>query len=298
MCASTGSTAEWHLFFFFFHFFFFSPQLKLNATKEVLIIFCPRVGGKRDGSYPDLPTSLSALKKASQSSVNPQFTAAVDVVVQASRPRDGARLNPALGHGRTVVIEGLDGVGKSTLVNGLMSVLRARPSRTPPKSLSYVRPIFDNLPETVARAFYMCTNYVAAVEMQNEPDNGRPFVMDRFYHSTASSTIGQAARSVAEVKALPDAAFVWPSDLPMPHLVLLLELNDATRMKRLRARGIEGWGASEERQAQDPMLGARIQAAFHRVSCPQTRVVVLDASQSPEAVLRDAVQACRDSGLL
>jgi hypothetical protein len=53
---------------------------------------------------------------------------------------------------------------------------------------------------------------------------------------------------------------------------------------------------SQERQARDPTLGARIAMAYARVQhrCP---VATIDASQSPEDVLAAAIASCRAAGL-
>jgi hypothetical protein len=155
------------------------------------------------------------------------------------------RLPLTLGHGRAVVVEGLDGVGKSTVVKGLISALQAHSARTPPYSLAPVRPVFDALPETPCRAFYNIGNYLAAVEIAETPDDGRPWIVDRFYSGTAAYTIGNATPTVEAVDALPAQCFAWPPDLPSPHLVILLTMDDAARMARLRARGAEGWGPTE-----------------------------------------------------
>ena len=77
---------------------------------------------------------------------------------------------------RAVVIEGLDGTGKSTLVASLAAALGAHAARTPPRSIAALRPLFDGMPQPVARAFYMCCNYIAAAELAHLGADGRPTV--------------------------------------------------------------------------------------------------------------------------
>ncbi len=122
--------------------------------------------------------------------------------------------------------------------------------------------------------------------------------MDRFYHSTAAYTLGAACVSDAALAALPAPAFAWPPDLPPPALVLLLRLEDAARVRRLRARGAAGWGPAEEAQQADGGLARRIDDAYARVVPPPgCRVITLDADASPEALCTAALAACAQAGL-
>jgi predicted ATPase len=74
-----------------------------------------------------------------------------------------------------VVVEGLDGSGKSSLVEQLSQRLHEKYSHagakvvawaTPTASLSAVRPVFDKRGGPVARAFYMVSNYMLQYELQ------------------------------------------------------------------------------------------------------------------------------------
>lgn len=84
----------------------------------------------------------------------------------AGCPPSQKKRPPPLARGRAVVIEGLDGTGKSTLAASLAGALGARLARCPPESLRSIRPIFDGIGcEAVERAFYTAGNYIAAAEM-------------------------------------------------------------------------------------------------------------------------------------
>ncbi len=266
-------------------------QQQVAVDGDALILEFRRLGSIAT-LFRDLPhaTSTLAAAMATVDSVPPVQSLLAQMQTLTSR------LPPTLGHGRAVVVEGLDGVGKSTVVKGLISALQAHGARTPPYSVSPVRSVFDALPETPCRAFYNIGNYLAAVEIADTPDDGRPWIVDRYYTGTAAYTIGNVTSTVEAVDALPSQCFAWPTDLPLPRLVILLTMNDAARMARLRARGVEGWGPTEERQARDPTLGSRIATAYARVQ-HACQVTTLDASQSPEAVLAAAIAACRAVGL-
>ena len=68
-----------------------------------------------------------------------------------------------------IVFEGLDGCGKSTQAKLLASRIEgARLRGTPPESMKAVRECFDRYGGMVARAFYLISNYVLAMEMVTE----------------------------------------------------------------------------------------------------------------------------------
>ena len=74
-----------------------------------------------------------------------------------------------------MAIEGLDGCGKSTLASALAARLGARHAVTPPRSVAGLRQLFSTAPPAVARAFYMCGNYIAADEQDDHPTVVRSF---------------------------------------------------------------------------------------------------------------------------
>ena len=112
-----------------------------------------------------------------------------------------------------IVVEGLDGTGKSTLAEHLCRKLTAHglPSRTPPTKWSVVRNVFDRYGGLVARAFYMISNYAfvrecfAACESSGQ---SLTFVVDRFFSTTASYTIGKETSGGIEGTILSTGAII------------------------------------------------------------------------------------------
>ena len=75
-----------------------------------------------------------------------------------------------------MVVEGLDGCGKSTLASSLAAALGARHAASPPASLAALRPLWKA--PGPARAFYVCGNYLAADELgRAAAADGRPTVV-------------------------------------------------------------------------------------------------------------------------
>ena len=101
-----------------------------------------------------------------------------------------------------VTVEGLDGCGKSTLVLGLEAAIEGAVAfRTPPPSVSPLRPVFDdgNTSERASRAFYAVTNYLAFEEIQSA--RPRLAILDRCYHSTCAYTLREDSYMMSTVGA-------------------------------------------------------------------------------------------------
>ena len=82
-----------------------------------------------------------------------------------------------------IILEGLDGTGKTTIVEGLQQKMgEVNCLRSPPDCLSSFRPYFDGQVPHVRRAFYLVGNYACALNIRKNAD--KPIVIDRFWPST------------------------------------------------------------------------------------------------------------------
>ena len=85
-----------------------------------------------------------------------------------------------------ILVEGLDGVGKSTLVNALATKLSAELIRSPPKipdpvvSKSDLRIRMDETGPCTRREYYRCGNFHASLLIEEARKN-RPVVLDRYW---------------------------------------------------------------------------------------------------------------------
>ena len=132
-----------------------------------------------------------------------------------------------------IEVEGLDGSGKTTLVNKLQETLlhqsnantdnastgsnnnnkAATPTKviatkTPTESLHNIRPLFDKRGGILARAFYMISNYILEYEilhddLYNATNNDKEedvvviIIIDRWYASTCAYTVARPPTSIA-----------------------------------------------------------------------------------------------------
>ena len=133
---------------------------------------------------------------------------------------------------RFIVLEGLDGVGKSTLAKKLAEQLDAQFMSTPGERFKCIRSmIMDAFGEDqLAKAlFYAATVSSEGRKARSIVEQGRSVVMDRYWVSTVAYA---KARGVsANLDAL-------GSDLIPPDITVLITLDENTRLERLHQRGM------------------------------------------------------------
>lgn len=203
-----------------------------------------------------------------------------------------------------VEVEGLDGSGKTSLVQSLAESLEGMAVKTPSASLSQIRPLWDHRGGILERAFYFISNYVLEYEIQSGLMDAEVIIIDRWYASTLAYTVAyrpeEEDTSIADFNKLPNNTFEWPSDLYLrPNLMLLLDIDPQTRQARVDSRKFMGGGASrfnpwDDRLAEIPHLAERIMAAFKSVQGP-LRTQVLNANGTKAEVLNDALEVVRKS---
>jgi radical S-adenosyl methionine domain-containing protein 2 len=175
-----------------------------------------------------------------------------------------------------VALEGLDGSGKSTLVRTLAETLGAQVVRCPLEGTEAERAIADASPPPERRAWYLRAHYAAMARATELVFAGVAVVMDRSFASTLA--YGAAERGV--VASLADV----PGDLPRPDLLLLLEVEEGERVRRIATR--ERAETEEERQLrEDAAFRERVLAGYRALGA-----VSLDATRGAEEVLREAIR--------
>lgn len=206
------------------------------------------------------------------------------------------------GHHPIVVLEGLDGVGKSTLAQNLMHSLSKESSakvlKTPPEELYHLRSHFDKQSVELRRAYYSLGNYACALCISNDVRQG-PIIVDRFWPSTIAYTVAQM-----QEEPMPDERqelFQMPIDLldllpSNPIVYILLELSSDERARRVRTRAMDGPAVTEEESAleRSRQMRDRVSAGYRDVSVGGERLIVCDASGTPEEVHARAMRIIKD----
>lgn len=133
--------------------------------------------------------------------------------------------------GAFIVLEALDGVGKSTLAQALAERLGGVAMDTPGPRLRALSPeILGALgAEPTARALFYAASVIAEGRRARQlADEGRVVVMDRYWLSTVSYALARGADAgLRDLEAL----------VPVPDLTILLTLDEDERQARLHRRG-------------------------------------------------------------
>jgi len=154
--------------------------------------------------------------------------------------------------GRLIVVEGLDGTGKTTLSRGLARSLGAVWMTTPPASLRAVKRWYEQLVCSrveVSQLFHALGVVVAAREANGHLVDGRDVVMDRYWLSTAV----YAAVAGSRLRLAPPTWLVPPADL-----TIFVTLDEGERRKRLVRRG----PSSEDRATMNHGFTRRLEQAY------------------------------------
>lgn len=128
-----------------------------------------------------------------------------------------------------IVLEGLDGVGKSSVAKRLAQRLGpgAKLQYALPEDMRAGRAVFDAMSETEKRQFYLIGNLVAAAEADAEC-----CVFDRSYASTVAYHRGTLATQRPLERPM---MLVWPAALRPTHY-FYLHCDETVRLNRLQNR--------------------------------------------------------------
>jgi len=177
-----------------------------------------------------------------------------------------------------IVIEGLDGVGKSTLTRKLTEAIGGVLLGTPPvfelEVLGFARKHFDDQPAVVRRAFYRFGNVVVS-EQARALRVDRPVVIDRYWPSTVAFAVGNG-ESVEVTQWLGR----YPDELLKPDLLILLTADERARLARHQGRGTDATMEEQRLERQKPIREKIVEVYL------TFEPVVVDTSElNPEAVL-------------
>ena len=183
-----------------------------------------------------------------------------------------------------IVIEGLDGTGKSTLVEKLSSALNAKSLSSPPLMSApdlyegNLRDYFDKSPQLIRRAYYSSTNLIAS-EMAIEALKHNHVVMDRYWTSTVAFSSMDDCNEMAEWEGK------YPSSIRPPDILILLTVDETNRDKRMVGRG-EPKTDEEHNLASDNLRREEVLASYRTFSPFEIDTRNLD----PEGVLKAALK--------
>ena len=196
--------------------------------------------------------------------------------------------NETVGNPICIVIEGLDGIGKSTVVEYLTNYYDAKLIATPPNIIKPFRSIFANDNNTDIRfTYYMVGNFIAGEEIKQTLNFCHNVVMYRFYASTISYIMG---KSDEELPNIADNVYSWPKDLYKPEYMFLLTMDESDRVERLINRSIKQNNELSKEDIEiksNPLISERINQVYRNIGCIEIKVKKTD---TPEMICQKIIK--------
>lgn len=130
-----------------------------------------------------------------------------------------------------IAVEGLDGIGKSTIINGMAKVFSGHAMNTPGDALRDIRKLIidDFADDELAKVlFYTATVSSQGKKARNIADSGEWVFMDRYWASTVA---------YAKTRGVDTDFNMLSSGLVQPDITILLTLDETERQRRLLSRG-------------------------------------------------------------
>ena len=194
--------------------------------------------------------------------------------------------------GRLITIEGLDGAGKTTLCAGLTQALPdARLLREPggvelsERIRELVKePGLDVDPRAEALLYAAARAQLVSSLVRPLLDAGTTVLLDRFVDSSLAYQGAGRGLGIDAVRAIND----FGTGGLHPDITLLLRIDPAAGRARQADRG----EAPDRLEREDSAFFDAIARAYDELAAAEpARLRVLDASQPPDAVLADALEA-------
>lgn len=167
--------------------------------------------------------------------------------------------------GYSIVLEGLDGIGKTTTAYALAKRLNGIFKKTPPPEIEHERKAYDHGgDEHLRRKFYMKGNYLVGKQVEALVNNEEVVVIDRYLCSTVAYKLGKSNENLPNID---DKVYQWPVDLYKPNVMICIKMNEASRLRRRQMR-ISADETAEERELRlNGEISKRINEVYSRMGC-------------------------------
>lgn len=182
-----------------------------------------------------------------------------------------------------IVLEGLDGVGKSTIIKQLCRKFDAKKIKTPAPWISSLRDDFEGLSDELTCSYYDLCNKIASEEVKN--NNGRPIICDRYAVSTASRRLTECHPNEQFRESYFQSLQSWsyPDGLERPDICIHIRLDEEIRSQRVRDRG--DMTESEYKLENDSKYRSKILNIFDNLCDITIDVTGLDQLQAGQEVI-------------
>jgi dTMP kinase len=193
-----------------------------------------------------------------------------------------------------ITVEGLDGAGKTTLVAGLSAALEKRGELVvvlrEPGGVEVSERIRELLkdpeleidPRAEALLYAAARAQLVAEQLRPLLESGTTVLLDRFIDSSLAYQGAGRGLGVEEIRALN----AFGTGGLRPDRTLLLRIDPARGLGRIADR------PADRLEREDVAFFAAIAEAYDALAAAEPdRIAVIDAAQSPESVLADALAA-------
>ena len=194
--------------------------------------------------------------------------------------------------GRLITVEGLDGAGKTTVVEGLAAALGDVEVLREPGGVELSEriralvkdPALDVHPRAEALLYAAARAQLVAERLEPLLAAGRTVLLDRFVDSSLAYQGGGRALGVAAVRELN----LFATGGLVPDRTLLLRIDPAAGLARAAGRPED----ADRLEREPPPFFAAIAGAYDALAAAEPdRFAVIDAAQPPDAVLADCLAA-------
>lgn len=133
-----------------------------------------------------------------------------------------------------IVLEGLDGSGKTSVAHFLAETYGFKFIKTPDKVFEQIRDYVDKQDAYTKLMFYYASNFDASRKIEDYLKEGS-VICDRYFYSTLIYFAHFTGHTIEESIALMEA---FTNKLILPDKVVYLTISDDTRISRLKERNI------------------------------------------------------------
>jgi len=193
-----------------------------------------------------------------------------------------------------VIIEGLNGCGKSTLIDNLQEYCDNISRIDLPKDFITTRSVILSIfPFQLAYLHELASlYYVSLLALLNTP-RGHVIVIEKFYHSALTQNVCLNVNSKEEIFALNKQMFQWPIDLVVPNLCIYLTC--ASDIRQIRNKNSNGSSIAERSSERTKARDAKVLTTFQKIEGPLT--IAIDSNISPNDVMSIAIKAMLDNNI-
>jgi dTMP kinase len=197
-----------------------------------------------------------------------------------------------MSRGRLITVEGIDGAGKTTVVEGLAAALGDVEVLREPGGVELSEriralvkdPALEVHPRAEALLYAAARAQLVAARLEPLLAAGRDVLLDRFVDSSLAyqgAGRGLGVEAVRELNAFATGGLV-------PDRTLLLRIDPDAALARAAGRG----GAADRLEREERAFFTATAAAYDALAAAEPeRFAVIDASRPPEVVLADCVAA-------